>query len=72
MIGASVIGHLYVLKYIQEETSSDNPKNLKIQPGSPHAAECHLGRGGGKPGIPPNPKDQFLHTHTPLEYVSFP
>ena len=71
MIGASVIENLYVLKYIQAETSADNKKRLQQR--SPHTPGCHL---GGKPGIPPNSKDQpppppLLPPSRP-ENVSFP
>ena len=55
MIGAYVIQHLYVLKYIQEEASSDKQKQLQL--GSPRTPGCNL---GGKAGISSNAKDQSI------------
>ena len=62
MIGASVIGHLYVLKYIQEETSLDNRQ--KNQQGSPLTPGCHLGGGGGQV-YPLTPKTRLSNTPLP-------
>ena len=60
MIGANVIEHLYVLKYIQAEAYSEKQKQL--QQGIPHTSGCHL---GVKPGISPDAKDQFISPHPP-------